>query len=159
MGRVPYRTELGTGWVRFAGDEPVEIRLPDAPPPAEPDAPPPPRIARLIECLEAYYAGEACLLPASGLAAAAGTTPLLREIYRVVSLIPAGTTRSYGEVAAAAGRPGAARAVGAAMARNPFPPVIPCHRVVGADGSLHGYGGGLHQKERLLEMERSTAGG
>jgi len=61
---------------------------------------------------------------------------------------------AYGEVAAAAGRPGAARAVGRVMATNPVPPFVPCHRVVAADGGLGGYGGGLDLKSRLLEREK-----
>jgi len=74
----------------------------------------------------------------------------------VVRHIPGGSTMSYGEVAAAAGRPGAARAVGRVMATNPVPPFIPCHRVVAADGGLGGYGGGLEMKLRLLEREREA---
>ena len=62
---------------------------------------------------------------------------------------------TYAEVAAEAGRPGAARAVGTAMAANRFAPVIPCHRVVGSDGSLRGYGGGLEMKRSLLAVERA----
>ncbi len=158
MRRVPYRTDLGTGWVCCEGTGLVEIRLPGSAAPDGDDGEPSPHAARWVAALEAYYAGTASLLPSPALVAAAGRTPLLAEIYRVVSAIPSGETRSYGEVAAAAGRPRAARAVGAAMARNPFPPVIPCHRVVGADGSLHGYGGGLDQKRRLLAMEREAAG-
>ncbi len=71
--------------------------------------------------------------------------------------IPMGETRSYAWLAAEAGRPGAARAAGQAMARNRIAVVIPCHRIVASNGSLHGYGGGLDQKEALLEMERSHA--
>jgi len=67
--------------------------------------------------------------------------------------IPYGETCSYGEIAAAVGRPKAARAVGAAMAQNPLWLIVPCHRVCGADGSLTGYAGGLPLKQRLLQME------
>ena len=82
-------------------------------------------------------------------------TPFTRRIYEVVRRIPAGETLSYGEVADAAGRPGAARAVGSAMAKNPVCLFIPCHRVVGASG-LGGYSspGGLAQKKQLLDLER-----
>jgi methylated-DNA-[protein]-cysteine S-methyltransferase len=83
----------------------------------------------------------------------AGRTPFERQILEVVCSIPAGSSMTYGAVAAAAGRPGAARAVGAALARNPFPPAIPCHRVVGADGGLRGYRGGIEMKRRLLQAE------
>jgi AraC family transcriptional regulator, regulatory protein of adaptative response / methylated-DNA-[protein]-cysteine methyltransferase len=68
--------------------------------------------------------------------------------------IPAGQTRSYGAIAAAMGRPGAARAVARANGANQLALVIPCHRVIGSDGALTGYGGGLWRKQRLLEMER-----
>ena len=70
--------------------------------------------------------------------------------------IPYGETRSYGEIAAAVGNPRAARAVGAAMARNPLWLIVPCHRVCGADGSLTGYAGGLHLKQHLLQLEQSN---
>lgn len=83
-------------------------------------------------------------------------TPFMRRVYDVVRRIPAGETRSYGEVADEAGRPGAARAVGAAMAKNRICLFIPCHRVVGSSG-LGGWSGpgGLDQKRALLELERS----
>jgi len=74
---------------------------------------------------------------------------VLRELVRV----PYGRTETYGALAAKAGRPGAARAVGTVMNRNPIPIVLPCHRVVGADGSLTGYAGGLDVKRRLLQLE------
>jgi len=69
--------------------------------------------------------------------------------------IPYGATASYGEVAKKIGRPGAARAVGAANGRNPLPIVIPCHRVIGSDGGLTGFGGGLATKKALLVLEQS----
>ena len=69
---------------------------------------------------------------------------------------PYGSVRSYGEIAERIGRPKAARFIGATMARNPFPIVIPCHRVIGAKGRLGGYGGGLELKKRLLELEKAV---
>ena len=90
--------------------------------------------------------------------AAAASTDLQAAIYDVVSAIPAGETMTYRQVAEAVGRQGAARAVGAAMAANRFAPMIPCHRVVGSDGTLRGYAGGLEMKRALLEMERSGRG-
>jgi len=74
-------------------------------------------------------------------------------VWRALTNIPFGETRTYAEVAAMVGRPGAARAMGRANATNRIPLVIPCHRVVGADGSLTGFGGGLHLKTRLLAHE------
>lgn len=76
-----------------------------------------------------------------------------RTVWRELTRIPFGETRSYGEIADALGRPGAARAVGSANARNILPVVVPCHRVIAADGTLGGFNGGLHLKERLLEHE------
>lgn len=78
-----------------------------------------------------------------------------RRVWGIVAMIPYGETRSYGEVAREAGVASAARAVGGAMANNPVPIIIPCHRVVGSDGSLTGFGGGLDMKRRLLDMERA----
>lgn len=81
--------------------------------------------------------------------------PFQRAVLQLVFAIPYGETRTYGEIAHQMGRPRAARAVGRANATNPMPLVIPCHRVIGADGKLHGYGGGegLKTKEWLLKME------
>jgi len=77
-----------------------------------------------------------------------------REVMFWTSLIPYGQTASYGEVANWMGKPGAARAVGGALHRNPLPFIIPCHRVIGAGGALVGFGGGLPMKRKLLELER-----
>ena len=82
-----------------------------------------------------------------------GVAPFTLAAWEACVRIPKGETRSYGWLAAEAGRPGAARAAGQAMARNRFPPLVPCHRVIGSTGSLHGYGGGLALKARLLEAE------
>ena len=75
------------------------------------------------------------------------------QVLQALQTIPSGETRSYGEIAQQIGRPDAVRAVGAANGRNPLPIVIPCHRVIGADGSLTGFGGGLETKLFLLELE------
>ncbi|MFQ5473058.1 MAG: methylated-DNA--[protein]-cysteine S-methyltransferase [Dehalococcoidia bacterium] len=82
-----------------------------------------------------------------------GVTPFQRAVLEQTMRIPIGETRSYGEIAELAGSPRAARAVGRVMATNPLPFVVPCHRVIGSDGTLHGYGGGLDLKERLLKVE------
>ena len=81
-------------------------------------------------------------------------TPFQLAVWQATRAIPRGQTRSYKQIAETVGRPGASRAVGAAMAANPVTIIIPCHRVVGADGSLCGFGGGLPLKQRLLTMER-----
>ena len=80
-------------------------------------------------------------------------TEFQRRIWATVAGIPYGQTRTYAEIALAIGKPKAVRAVGAANGANPLPLVVPCHRVVGSDGSLTGYGGGLDVKRKLLEME------
>ena len=79
--------------------------------------------------------------------------PFQRAVLTVANQIPFGETRTYGWVAKQIGKPHAARAVGRALATNPIPLILPCHRVVGSNGSLTGYGGGLPLKQRLLEME------
>ena len=79
-----------------------------------------------------------------------------KAVWMELTRIPFGETRSYGEIADSLGRPGAARAVGRANACNVLPVVVPCHRVIAADGTLGGFNGGLHLKERLLEHERNV---
>ena len=80
-------------------------------------------------------------------------TPFQRAVWAALLKIPYGETRTYGQIAAAIGHPGAARAVGMACRTNPIGLIIPCHRVVGADGALTGYAGGLDLKARLLHHE------
>ena len=101
--------------------------------------------------LRAYLAGRLDALDA--LPVDAGGTPFQRECWAALRTIPAGTTWSYRQLAAAIGRPAAVRAVGLANGANPVGIVVPCHRVIGADGSLTGYGGGLERKRWLLEHE------
>jgi len=86
-------------------------------------------------------------------------TPFQRAVWDVLLKIPYGETRSYAEVAHAIGRPTAQRAVGSANNANPVALIVPCHRVIAADGSLGGYGGGRDLKARLLAMERSRPSG
>jgi methylated-DNA-[protein]-cysteine S-methyltransferase len=83
-----------------------------------------------------------------------------RQVYAAASAIPFGETRTYGQVAAALGEPGAARAVGRALGRNPLPIIIPCHRVLAADGRTGGFSapGGVSTKMKLLDIERARAG-
>jgi methylated-DNA-[protein]-cysteine S-methyltransferase len=84
-------------------------------------------------------------------------TEFQRSVWRALAEIPYGETVSYGELAERLGHPGAARAVGAANGRNPVAIVLPCHRVIGSDGSLVGFGGGLPAKRLLLELEGAPA--
>lgn len=85
-------------------------------------------------------------------------TPFRRRVLDALLTIPYGQTRSYGEIARQIGSPRASRAVGAANGANPIPIVIPCHRVIGGDGSLTGFGGGLPTKRFLLELEANHSG-
>lgn len=105
--------------------------------------------------LGAYFAGKR---HSFDLPLAPTGTPFQREVLAALQQIPYGETRSYGELAKAVGRPKAGRAVGAANGRNPLPIVIPCHRAIGSDGSLTGFGGGLATKRFLLDLERRHAG-
>jgi methylated-DNA-[protein]-cysteine S-methyltransferase len=100
--------------------------------------------------LQAYFAGglERFELPLSP-----HGTEFQRRVWSAVAAIPYGTTTTYSAIAAELGMPAACRAVGAANGRNPLAIVVPCHRVIGASGALTGYGGGLHRKRALLELE------
>ena len=102
------------------------------------------------EQLDQYFAGERTEFD---LPLAMAGTEFERDVWAELSRIPYGEARSYGEVARLIGRPDRARAVGAANGRNPISIVVPCHRVIGADGSLTGYGGGLERKRFLLGLE------
>jgi O-6-methylguanine DNA methyltransferase len=116
--------------------------------------------ASITDALEAYFRGNLDALNAVQTATAG--TPFQREVWRALRTIPAGSTISYGQLATQIGRPSASRAVGAANGANPIPIVVPCHRVIGANGTLTGFGGGLPRKQWLLEHERrfsSVAGG
>ena len=82
-----------------------------------------------------------------------------RRVWQALLTIPYGETRSYGQIADQIGAAGAARAVGLANGHNPIAIIVPCHRVIGASGSLTGYGGGLHRKRSLLDMEKTVKSG
>jgi methylated-DNA-[protein]-cysteine S-methyltransferase len=100
--------------------------------------------------LDQYFAGRRTTFD---LPLALRGTPFQMSVWRALLTIPFGATASYGKIAAAIGRPGASRAVGGANHRNPIPIIVPCHRVIGSDGSLTGYGGGEPIKRRLLDLE------
>jgi methylated-DNA-[protein]-cysteine S-methyltransferase len=106
----------------------------------------------LTSAIASYFAGE--LHSIDTLAVATAGTPFQREVWSALRDIPCGTTISYGQLAARLGRPAAVRAVGLANGANPIGVVVPCHRVIGANGSLTGYGGGIERKRWLLEHER-----
>ena len=100
--------------------------------------------------LESYFKGS---LTRFDLPLAPRGTPFQHQVWRALREIPYGETRSYGDIAVKLGKPTASRAVGAANGRNPLPIVVPCHRVIGADGSLTGFGGGMAAKAFLLDLE------
>jgi len=119
------------------------------------------------DAFSAYFAGDLAAIDAIPVATggtdfqrqiwaapvATGGTDFQRQIWAALRTIPAGTTISYGELARRIGNPSAVRAVGLANGANPIAIVVPCHRVIGANNSLTGYGGGLHRKQWLLEHE------
>ena len=109
-----------------------------------------------VHALDAFFAGE--LEAIDTLLVHTGGTEFQRRVWAALRRIPAGTTTSYGQLAGAIGRPDAVRAVGLANGANPIAIVVPCHRVIGADGGLTGYGGGLERKRWLLAHERVCAG-
>ncbi|MFG3346938.1 methylated-DNA--[protein]-cysteine S-methyltransferase [Streptomyces sp. NPDC048018] len=112
--------------------------------------------AGIAEQLDAYFAGRR---RAFDIPFAETGTDFQRRVWRALEEIPYGTTVSYGDIARRVGSPGAGvRAVGTAIGRNPLLVVRPCHRVIGADGSLRGYAAGLDRKERLLGLEGALGG-
>lgn len=126
--------------------------------PGTPDAPADaghPVLAQALAELAAYWRGEpvafATPLDAAG-------TPFQQRVWKALRAIPRGRTTSYGALAAALGAPAATRAVAGAVARNPISIVVPCHRVLGRDGALAGYAGGLARKRRLLALEGALPG-
>ena len=118
----------------------------------------PPRSTRrphFADAIAAYWAGD--LQALDHLEVAPQGTPFQLRVWNGLRTIPVGTTLAYSELAERVGASGAARAVGTANGRNPISLVIPCHRVIGADGTLHGYGGGIERKRALLAHEGVAA--
>lgn len=111
--------------------------------------------AVIAEPLAAFFAGK--LEAVSTVAVGTNGSAFQRRVWSSLREIPAGTTTTYGTLAATLGQSGSSRAVGLANGANPIAIVVPCHRVVGADGSLTGYGGGLERKRWLLDHERAAS--
>ncbi len=105
--------------------------------------------------LDAYFDGE---LTRFDVPLAPHGSEFQQRVWAALQEIPYGRTESYGELAERIGSPGGARAVGLANGKNPIGIIIPCHRVVGADGSLTGYGGGIERKKQLLDLELAVSG-
>ncbi len=153
-----FDTELGRCAVRWSAAGITRVLLPTGvgrPGPATEDGlEVPPYVRQAIDGMVEVMAGGSPDLRALPLDER-GIDDLRRAVYAATREIPPGTTRTYGEVARTIGRPDAARDVGAALARNPFPIIVPCHRVVAANGALTGFSapGGLATKRRMLELE------
>lgn len=149
MDLLPVDTPLGAMAVAEEGGAVTRLYLPQSPAPriAPRETP---LLAEARAQLLAYLTGR---LRIFDLPLAPAGTPFQKEVWESLRDIPYGETRTYGQIASSIGRPKAVRAVGQANHRNPIPILIPCHRVVGSDGALTGYGGGLDLKERLLNLE------
>jgi len=149
-------TPLGPMTASFRGRDLVglvfDVRATSAPSPVPDDVAP--SLDALRAALSAYFAGRGL---AFGIPLAPEGTPFQRAVWATLRDIPYGRTATYAEVARRIGRPRAVRAVGAANARNPIAILVPCHRVIGADGSLTGYAGGLERKRALLALEAGVA--
>ena len=133
---------LAGAWFIRQKDHPGELNAPN-----RPDDP---LLQRAATQFNAYFGGakSGFDLPLELLG-----TPFQRAVWQALLDIPAGSTRSYGDIARAVNRPAAVRAVGAAVGKNPLSVIVPCHRVIGASGALTGYAGGLERKVALLRLE------
>jgi methylated-DNA-[protein]-cysteine S-methyltransferase len=116
-------------------------------------------LAQTAALLADYFAGRPLPAELGGLPLAPQGTDFQQAVWRALRQIPSGQSRSYSELAAALGTNDGARAVGAAVGRNPISVLVPCHRVLGADGSLTGYAGGVERKQALLALERHPLAG
>lgn len=170
LGFSLFETEIGECAIAWDAARIVAVHLPEATPTrlrermtarlAAPEAPAPAFVQAAIGRIRALLRGERDLL--ADVPLALDTVPEFnRRVYEVTRAIPPGRTMTYGEVAAAIGEPGAARAVGQALGANPFAPVVPCHRVLAAGGRSGGFSaeGGAATKLKMLEIEHARFGG
>jgi methylated-DNA-[protein]-cysteine S-methyltransferase len=155
--RTTIATPLGPMTAAFEGPALAALGFRDgaAPSPSPVPREAAPSLAALRASLHAYFAGRAV---AFDIPLAPAGTPFQHAVWQALRDIPYGATASYAEIARRIGRPRAVRAVGAANARNPIAIVVPCHRVIGADGTLTGYAGGLERKCALLALEAGARG-
>lgn len=149
-----FDTALGTCGLRWSVEGITAVAMPGSRLTGIAGGPGAPFVMRAAAAITALLDGERTDLRFVALDMSA-VTGLSRDVYVTAREIPPGQTVSYGELAAAAGHPGAAREVGLALARNPFPIVVPCHRVLAAGGALHGFSapGGIETKRRMLQIE------
>jgi methylated-DNA-[protein]-cysteine S-methyltransferase len=145
------KTAIGKVGIEEKGGSIVAVYFESDVVPRDREAGETPLIRQAFDQLEGYLAGR---LTTFTLPLAPEGTPFMRAVWRKLQEVPYGQTASYKEIASAVGNPKAVRAVGQANNRNPIPIFIPCHRIIGKNGSLVGYGGGLALKERLLELEK-----
>lgn len=149
-----FHTRFGTGWLHFVGEQLICTVLPSPRSVSEvtQSKPQPATLETYLSALVDYFdRAQPLACPCEFFDQG---TLFRQQVYRIVAAIPWGESQTYSQVAAQAGSPGAARAVGSAMAKNRFAPFIPCHRVVPAAGGIGQYGGGVALKRALLEMER-----
>jgi len=156
---ICYRTvDSPIGPLTLAGRDPVLMNLRMVDQTYEPTragwSPEPKAFRHAVEQLDAYFAGE---LIDFDIELDLRGTEFQQRVWKALLTIPYGGTRSYGQIAEQIGAPGSARAVGLANGHNPIAIVVPCHRVIGASGSLTGYGGGLDRKRTLLGLEKRRA--
>jgi O-6-methylguanine DNA methyltransferase len=154
LGRLTeeaFVTELGVGHLLLAGGSPIALELPAAESPRSSRR----GASHWTAQLERYFSGEpvAFALDVDAYARVHGLTDFEGDVYRALARVPYGQVASYRDLATAAGRPNAYRAVGSAMSRNALPVILPCHRVIKNDGRLGFYGDDPAWKERLLALE------
>ncbi|MFL5332175.1 MAG: methylated-DNA--[protein]-cysteine S-methyltransferase [Geminicoccaceae bacterium] len=165
-----FDTAIGSCGIAWSEHGVVGVQLPESGPsatrarlarrfPGAADVSPPPEITRVIDALAALLAGQRTNLDHVGLDLT-GVPPFASSVYAVARTIRPGGTLTYGSIADQIGAPGAAREVGEALGRNPFPLIVPCHRVIAAGGKLGGFSanGGAATKRRLLAIEQARAG-
>lgn len=146
-----YETEIGRIGIAEKGGSITGLFLATDPVPDNPVAGGSTGTDEAARQINAYLGGK---LKDFSLPLAPQGTEFLRAVWAALRRVPYGATASYKDIAAAVGRPGASRAVGLANRNNPIPIIIPCHRIVGSNGKLTGYRGGLALKKRLLDLER-----
>ncbi|HEX8306577.1 MAG TPA: methylated-DNA--[protein]-cysteine S-methyltransferase [Jatrophihabitans sp.] len=164
-GYALFPTAVGCCALGWSGPAIVEVNLPEASPdqtrrrmarrlPGSSEQPPPAPAREVMERIVALFDGSGDDLADIELDLS-GSPEFHRSVYRVTRGIRPGTTLSYGAIATELGLPGAARAVGRALGHNPCPIIVPCHRVLAADGSMHGFSanGGVATKRRMLQLE------
>ncbi|MHB8792136.1 MAG: methylated-DNA--[protein]-cysteine S-methyltransferase [Thermoleophilia bacterium] len=174
LRRITYKSLYGAGILIWRDDVLVAHELPDSPaavaafpeparvsPSAhasschlEPEIPRTPAEKKLVHQLEDYFSGKKTVFDLTLISLERSRwTPFQARVAEALAAVPYGTTVTYGELAGLAGHPGAYRAVGSCMAANPYPVIIPCHRVVKSDGSLGNFAAGVEWKLRLLGIE------